>query len=291
MLIDKLLGKIAPLMPFLKTFDGVLTVIRRLQQWGHLLQGDETISPDAVSAALASYQKRWGLSQTGVADAETVRLMARRYCGCPDFVIEEARGLPRWASREITFSSTLQLRQPDVQSQRDQVLTEVFSHIGQHCGLSVRLVTGQANVMQRGASSRNDRQLDGAGGTLAYAYLPGVDLPTSRSLDQVIDLDERWSRKMLWLVIAHEFCHNLGLSHNEDSQIALMDPHLNMDLDGLQAWDIAQLVSRYGQPPSSPVPSPSPTPTIPTGLPLVNLTIEFGGRKWVAKGQAAEIPA
>lgn len=287
MLIETLLSKLAGLMPVLKTLDGVLTIVRRLQQWGHLIQADEHVSPETVASAIASYQERWGLKETGLADAETVRLMARRYCGCPDFVVEEARGLSRWASREITFSTSLQLRQADVQAQRDQILSEVFAHIGRHCGLNVRLVSGQANVMQRGSTSRFDPQLDGGGGTLAYAYLPRQDQPTSDSLNQIVDLDERWSRKMLWLVVAHETCHNLGLSHNEDSSVALMDPHLNMDLDGLQPWDIAELVKRYGQPASAPIPPTQPPSS--GELPKVSVSVEYGGRKWVASGEAAPV--
>ena len=291
MLIDTILGNLASIMPVIKTLDGVLTVIRRLQQWGHLIEFDEQLNLSVVAAALASYQRRWGLPETGKADEETSRLMARRYCGCPDFVIESARGLPRWAGNSITFSSTVQLRQADLQAQRDTILQEVFAHIASKCGMTISLTQGHANIMQRGASSRTDRQLDGAGGTLAYAYLPSIDLATSRSLDQVIDLDERWSRKMFWLVVAHETGHNLGLSHNEGREIALMDPHLNIDIDGYQAWDIDQLVQRHGLPTVSPQPSPSPVPTIPTGSPLINVTVEFGGRKWTAKGQGVEVPA
>lgn len=293
-LIDTMLGKIGQLMPVLKTLDGVLTVIHRLRQWGYLIQGDEDLVPATVEQALLGYQRRWGLTQTGRADEETVRLMARRFCSCPDTqpFTAEARGLPKWASNSITFSSTLQLRQPALQAERDTILREIFAHISSRCGLTITLVTGNANIQQIGSSSRADRQLDGAGGTLAYAYIPRAEQPVSSSLGQVVDLDERWSRKMLWLTVAHETLHNAGVYHNEDAQVALMDPHLNMDLDGLQEWDIDQLVQRYGKAASVPTPPPSPIPVpAPGEPPEVSVMVKVGGVSYVVKETMIRVPA
>lgn len=251
-------------------------LIENLRKWGYL--SFNVPGPETLEKALATYQARYGLPTTGRGDEETLHLMSRRFCGCADsFAVLEAGALPSWPHREVTFASSLQLRQLDLQAQRDAILGEVLAEINRHCGLSMRLAQSGANIVQSGATARSDRQLDGAGGTLAYAYLPSRNTQAKGQLRQVIDLDERWGRHMLFLTVLHETCHNLGLGHNEDSQVAVLDPHLNLDLKGLQPWDIAQLVARYGPPVAVPTPPVPPAPPSSPGG-LAELKVLIGGQ-------------
>lgn len=267
--------RLKSLLPLFEHVAEVHRFVRRLRQWGYLPDGDLP-APGDLEAAIVAFQNRWRLTPSGKADEETLHLMGRRFCGCPDVLpVMEAGALSKWPHLDVTFSSTLKLRQADVDSQFVQIMREVFAEINRHCGLQMRGVSDRGNIMQAGATSRTDRQLDGQGGTLAYAYLPTTRTRATDSLAQIIDLDERWNRKMLFLTVLHETLHNLGIGHNEDSHVALMDPFLRMDIDGLQTWDIAQLQARYGVSTGD-----IPAPPSPSGAPEVSVAVTFEGRRW-----------
>lgn len=103
---------------------------------------------------------------------------------------------------------------------------------------------------------------DGAGGTLAWAYLPNG---SDRQLLMRFDDDETFTTNqsgggiLLQNVATHEFGHLLGLSHAPNAT-SLMSPYYNRDIGTPREWDREQAVSRYGFPPIAPTPTPPTTP-------------------------------
>lgn len=87
---------------------------------------------------------------------------------------------------------------------------------------------------------------DGPGGALAHAFLP-------RRGEAHFDQDERWSLsrrgRNLFVVLAHEIGHTLGLTHSPAPR-ALMAPYYKrLGRDALLSWDDVLAVQRlYGKP-------------------------------------------
>lgn len=88
-----------------------------------------------------------------------------------------------------------------------------------------------------------------AGGALAHAFLP-------RRGEAHFDRDERWSLsrrrgRNLFVVLAHEIGHTLGLAHSPAPR-ALMAPYYKkLGRDALLSWDdVLAVQSLYGEPPA-----------------------------------------
>ncbi|XP_037666283.1 matrix metalloproteinase-28 isoform X2 [Choloepus didactylus] len=88
---------------------------------------------------------------------------------------------------------------------------------------------------------------DGPGGALAHAFLP-------RRGEAHFDRDERWSLtrhrgRNLFVVLAHEIGHTLGLAHSPAPR-ALMAPYYKrLGRDALLSWDdVLAVQSLYGKP-------------------------------------------
>ena len=119
-------------------------------------------------------------------------------------------------------------------------------------------VNGQDNTTYRSTGTPDIRighhDIDGANGTLAYAYFPDVNF-WGASGDVHMDSDESWtlggnSGTDFLEVMTHELGHALGLDH-EDNSIAIMNPFHAGVYDGLgtgflYSHDIDAIRSVYG---------------------------------------------
>ncbi|MEN3000755.1 MAG: matrixin family metalloprotease [Armatimonadota bacterium] len=99
----------------------------------------------------------------------------------------------------------------------------------------------------RGDVRIGGRNLDGAGGVLAFNYLPNTG-------DMVLDTSENWqsssgSYRFLRNTVMHEHGHGIGLLHVVPiNGTKLMEPYLNTGFDGPQDDDIRGAHRNYGDP-------------------------------------------
>ncbi len=103
--------------------------------------------------------------------------------------------------------------------------------------------------------------IDGAYGTLAYAYYPFNNTGLYAGGDIQFDSGESWKVGArtggfdVFLVALHEIGHSLGLAH-EGSTLAIMNPYYNSSLVGLQSDDISGIQAIYGAAIPQAVPAP-----------------------------------
>lgn len=104
--------------------------------------------------------------------------------------------------------------------------------------------------------------MDGAGGTLAYAYFPPPPNGFSTTGDMFFDTAEPWdigfagSGFSIFQVVAHELGHALGLDHTGVPN-SLMNPFYSEAFSGPQADDIAGMQALYGLRVVNDVPEPT----------------------------------
>lgn len=96
--------------------------------------------------------------------------------------------------------------------------------------------------------------IDGAVGSnvLARAFFPGAGTAGANAThgDVIFDSGNTWSTQLLFLTAVHEIGHSLGLNH-ENTNLAIMNPIINLALAGLQTDDINGIRAIYGNQPGT----------------------------------------
>ena len=118
---------------------------------------------------------------------------------------------------------------------------------------------------------------DGAFGVLAHAFFPTSTAFVSQLTiagDIHFDRAENWtcdtSGLDIGIVATHEIGHSIGLSHEEQGALAIMNPFYNPNLPALTSDDINGVISIYGASPFVSSPSPGSAELIPIIAYLVN---------------------
>ncbi|XP_025890740.1 interstitial collagenase-like [Nothoprocta perdicaria] len=196
-------------------------------------------------------QEFFGLKVTGKPDLSTLEVMKKPRCGVPDigkYVFTE--GNPKWKRNNLTYkivNYTPLMRRVDV----DEAIQKAFSVWSNVSPLTFQRIEEfedkVADIMISFVvrDHRDNSPFDGPNGQLAHAFQPGNDIGG----DVHVDNEENWTKDgrgyNLFIVIAHELGHSLGLSHSTDPG-ALMYPtysytdpkefHLPQDdINGIQA--------------------------------------------------------
>lgn len=207
-----------------------------------------------IAAALEEYQAWHGLRVDGWAGPQTyTSLNAPRFCAYPDdFQPPQSLGggINRWGKRELTIQvvGSLGTLADDVFRAGVSEAARLWSEV---CDLEFSLVEqGGDLILDTGV-------IDGPGRTLAYFELPPSDGFAGRLKGRADD-SERWNQTIpLVPVICHELGHGLGLGHTNAPR-QLMNPTLSQIAKPQPAWDVPQVIARYG-PPKTPPPSPAPS--------------------------------
>ncbi|XP_068935770.1 stromelysin-1-like [Petaurus breviceps papuanus] len=211
-----------------------------------------------VVAKIQEMQRFLGLQVTGNLDDDTMEMMKKPRCGFPDV---SSFGffpyMPKWRKNEVTYrivNYTTDMKQSDIDTAVERAL-KVWSDVTPLT--FTRLLEGEADIMISFAVKDHGDFLpfDGPGGVLGHAYPPGPNINGDVHLDD----DEKWTENKngvnLFLAVAHEFGHSLGLLHSSDTR-ALMYPLYNTNTDLskslLSQDDIDGIQSLYGSPPDSP---------------------------------------
>lgn len=236
------------------------------------LAGWKDINLSDILAAIAAYQKFFGLLETGELDKQTLRLMNTPRCGVPD---RPQGGKPRatgkWNKPTLLYYVKDYVQGVE-QSKQDATVAQAFASWTNVCGLRIeRCPSGQTPDLVLTTGRGRQAGFDGPGSTLAFAYLPqGND----RQLSLVWDLDEPWNRGIDQLAVtSHEVGHLLGLEHSQ-YRSALMYPYLSPITEPQQVDDIPRIRNLYGMPsPTTPSVPPSP-PTGGSQRTLLTLAVE-----------------
>uniref|UniRef100_A0A3Q3IYL2 interstitial collagenase n=1 Tax=Monopterus albus TaxID=43700 RepID=A0A3Q3IYL2_MONAL len=224
------------------------------------------ISP--VSKKLGEMQRFFGLTITGMLDADTLAMMKKPRCGVPDVDIAGYSTFGnnyKWEKNNLTYR--IENYTPDMSvSEVDDSLKKALEVWAKVTPLRfTRIYSGTADIMiSFGSRAHGDfYPFDGPDGTLAHAFAPGAGIGGDAHFDE----DETFTFRsnagyILFLVAAHEFGHSLGLTHSEDPG-ALMYPmyiYRNPDTFVLPPDDVKGIQSLYG-------PNPDPVEPGPTGAP------------------------
>lgn len=187
-------------------------------------------------------------------DEDPAEHMLRPRCGLPDFVRDPLEASQcKWPMLDVTTCPRISGLNPLSEEQERAAWLESIQAWNAVCGIRMALTDnyGAANIYADPGST--------GPGVLAYSYLPCNVSQTDR-LQQVYNRSTNWSYRLLVNVIIHEIGHAIGLDHGPRGSI--MQPTAGGDILRPQAWDIEQVVLRYGLPnPSDPIPPP-PVPGV-----------------------------
>lgn len=186
----------------------------------------------------------------------------------PRCAISEAEAATaKWNKKNLTYWVEKAPRGLTAQQMMD-LAGQYFHNWEVVCDIKFSPATSASSDILISTGRGSATNFDGAGGTLAWAYLPNG---SDRQLLMRFDDDETFTTNQtgngiyLEAVSTHEFGHLIGLSHAPTSGF-LMSPYYSRDVFKPRSWDIEQAVGRYGFPAVQP-PAPTPTPPTPPQIP------------------------
>lgn len=224
-------------------------------------------------SAVEEFQEQSGLAADGDLGPKTIRAMDLPRCGVVEPAMAVAGPQARdpgrdyqaepilYAFRGWVWTTNRELQRRDFQ--------DAFSDWSKACGVAAReaLPGEQPELEIDVRTRREDRELDGAGRTLAYAYVGGGLI--------VFDGDETWrpfgstGRGTLFRNVAcHEIGHILNLYHSR-VDTALMAPIYSSRVPSpVSPDDVERGLAAYGEPfatPTTTTPPPPPQGEVFTG--------------------------
>jgi len=209
-----------------------------------------------IDTALKEYQKFHGLEETGECDPSTKRsLELPRFCGHPDIIPEKVTigGMCRWdvPRDSVTGRMLIPWAITAYPPRLDAIIvkstyTKAWSLWERVCNIQPIFVDDP----NRALIQMGTRSIDAVGGILAESELPCGNIKLCR---QWYDTNENWvvsdnptpGQIDLTRVAAHEIGHAMGLNHGPSGN--LLAPTYSLSIGTPQAWDIQEMVKRYGE--------------------------------------------
>lgn len=175
------------------------------------------------------------------------------FCNTPQAVLENVDSSCKWPFPEVSIFQALRISALSPEAIQ-RVVGQCCSRWNAVCNLNLHVATGadQANILSQSG------RIDGPMGVLGQSYLPCGNVSHQTQLAQLFDSGESWTEDFLLRVMLHEIGHALGLPHAPQGSGACMEPFLTK-LTAPQAWDIQQMVARYGPRVTTFPPEPEPS--------------------------------
>lgn len=234
----------------------VLEVQKYLQRFGYMPVSDEMQTgkfDDPTISAVAEYQRKFGVDETGILDADTIAMMAQPRCGIPDNLHLLFNTIGPWHRHTLTYAFGAATGQA-VGVAASQAAVRAAFRTWEAVGVGIEF----AEIRQNQAPDilvewrrANDPDLDMRGTTLAHAdFPPDYSIITNR-LPLPIHFDDTehtWrvgNRFDIETVALHEIGHILGLLHEPNVSAAVMFPNYSGVRRALNADDVAGLRALY----------------------------------------------
>jgi len=209
------------------------------------LQQARRCSAATLRSLVRKYQRAHGLKVDGYVGYRTANLLYRRRCGVPDQLRVEDDGVCKWPGTKIAYATRLDL--PGLTRTQARLAFDTACQQWNECTnlelYRVHQVT-EANIYAHSGLGEKDN-LDGRGGTLAWAEMP-CNVSMRSQLKLIVDAAEEWSLTMAITAFGHEMGHALGLPHLDRGN--LMGPYHNPDIIKPQPGDITAMQELYGKP-------------------------------------------
>lgn len=176
----------------------------------------------------------------GVDGGDVGKEMLRPRCGLPDFSRDpqESR-LQKWRIFDVTTSHRLSGLDPLSADREHAIWLNAIEAWNAVCGIKLTFIEDMARANIYAAPESTGP------GVLGYSFMPHDSGPNDR-IRQAFNSSTNWSERLLLNVGIHEHGHALGLDHGPAGSV--MQPTASGSILSPQTWDIAQVVSRYGQP-------------------------------------------
>lgn len=242
-------------------------VIRSLQSWGWLTP---VYSAQDLKSAVRRMQQYLRVPLTGLVEDLDTEILTSRRCSVPDHLPGACRHQAsayswgcKWNKKDLTFKH-VSFNPTMSQSDMKETFRAACDAWEEVCGLKFT----EVGSGQRADINVGWERIDGPGGTLAYAYLPG-ECGGSLAGTLRVDLGDDWKpgqngrESNLWQTLVHELGHIIGFYHS-NLQDSIMWPYSNGGGTKISEDDAAGAVALYGPP----RPSTQPPVTIET-IPLV----------------------
>lgn len=204
--------------------------------------------------SLDHFRRDYGLTTTGPVTETDLRAMSVRRCGVKTG--SSRNGATKLHTNRPKVFVRHRLQNSLLRDKFDQKLLDGLNLWSRVADVIFSLTTKDSDAQ----IEVQTKQIDGPSNTLAFAYFP---MGPNYRLPLVFDTTEAWEEPSgpdFETTACHEGGHNLGIDHDptaEGIMAAFYNPRISVPTS---AWEIKQIVDRYGAPVAPPT---VPTPTSP----------------------------